>query len=108
MSDGPDKPQIAHDARLSTEAMQSTKIPAWIGNWRMTEVTSPDRPVDNAWRKTLAFRILVIAVVVTLHGIAVVDRSLASEIAAGLSWTAIAALPFTAKAPPTPRQSALE
>jgi len=102
MSDGPDEPQIAHDARLSADPIQSTKIPPCMGNWRMTEVTLPDRPVDNAWRKTLAFRILVIAVVVTLHGIAVVDRSLASEIAAGLSWMAIAALPFTAKAPPTP------
>jgi hypothetical protein len=62
-----------------------------MGNWRMTEVTLPERPVDNAWRKTLAFRILLIAVVVTLQGIAVVDRSLASEIVAGFSWVVIAA-----------------
>jgi uncharacterized membrane protein YdbT with pleckstrin-like domain len=43
---------------MSDKATRSEVVPAWQAGWRMTEAIMPERPIDDAWRKRLAFRIL--------------------------------------------------
>ena len=43
---------------MSDEPDRSEVVPAWQAGWRMTEAIMPERPIDHAWRKRLAFRIL--------------------------------------------------
>jgi hypothetical protein len=51
---------------MSDEPTGSEAVPAWQAGWRMTEAMMPERPIDHAWRKRLAFRIIEVIAALTL------------------------------------------
>lgn len=51
---------------MSDEPKSSEAMPAWQAGWRMTEAIMPERPLGDAWRKRLAFRILSVIAALAL------------------------------------------
>ena len=54
---------------MSDEPKGLEAVPAWQAGWRMTEATMPERPIGDAWRKRLAFRILTVFAALALGAI---------------------------------------
>jgi hypothetical protein len=46
---------------------------AIIADWRMTEVTLPERPDDSEWRKKIALRLLPLAALVVVECVSFFD-----------------------------------